>query len=240
MIENGWSKHSERPQFLFVICDNRSECLPLHGGSRFVVYIQNNGLRVTGKITARLDFDLRHGLQAGPLPLLTFGIRSNEGEQTHWWQKMFAHLSSSDFLFTEREWRAWVCHRMISHHKWQLGSVVIHRGESLGWRATERGEGTWGLFKDVSPPIVAISVLMRQEGKFLCPDGMTKLPVRPGTKWTCQRVAHQQQRKHTGGQVPRERRRRTSRPVHNQRDMRATNDQINEQQRDLGTTPLEA
>ncbi|KAF3851326.1 hypothetical protein F7725_013098, partial [Dissostichus mawsoni] len=34
---------------------------------------QNDGLWVTGKITARLDLDLGHGFQAGLLPLLAFG-----------------------------------------------------------------------------------------------------------------------------------------------------------------------
>lgn len=54
---------------------------PLHGGPRFVVYIQNNGLWVTGKIAARLDLDLGQGFQAGPLPLLPLGKRSNEDKQ---------------------------------------------------------------------------------------------------------------------------------------------------------------
>lgn len=31
---------------------------PLHGGPRLVVYIQNDGLRVTGKIASGLDLDL--------------------------------------------------------------------------------------------------------------------------------------------------------------------------------------
>ncbi|TNN35333.1 hypothetical protein EYF80_054500 [Liparis tanakae] len=46
-----------------------------------VVDIQDHGLRVAGKITAGLDLDLGHGLQAGPLPLLALGKRSDgDGE----------------------------------------------------------------------------------------------------------------------------------------------------------------
>lgn len=139
-----------------ILCDSGNCCQPygrwfwdppLHGGPWLVVYIQNYGLWVTGKITARLDFDLWHCFQAGPLPLLPFGKRSNKDKQKTTWSHSFP-TSVIEFTGNTMHWylTEWIQTKSDSQPL-----LLLTKGSHRGKKIIE--SGSQGIFRSFSFPL---------------------------------------------------------------------------------------